>query len=159
MNWQIAAVIAMLALIIYSTRKSASMAGDRIAKTAPPKGWISDDEVSLADALDVADRHLITARSGSNVRLQYGYGGCLTLLRRVSRRRETGYVARWEFWESNPELEAAMKAVRSGELKTPKPEVLELWFDGDYVAFKRTVEALFETLDPVEGNTHLTWNC
>ena len=122
MNWQILAIIALVALVIYATRKTASSVGDRLAKMNPPKGWISDDEVTLDDAIDVADRHLISARSGSNVRLQYGYGGCLTLIRHVNRRRETRFVMRWEFWDPKPDLENAMQAVDIAEVKTPKPE-------------------------------------
>lgn len=157
-EWKILAAVALIALIAYGFRKSAGSAFDREAKKTPPKGWLSDD-VTLEDALDVADRHLIAARSAANVRLQYGLHGCLTLIRRVNRKRETRYLLRWEFWEPDTALADALQATPEVRIEAPKPEVLELWFDGDYVRFKRTVQDLFGGMDTVPGNTHLTWVC
>ncbi|MEL7344873.1 MAG: hypothetical protein AAFN59_08425 [Pseudomonadota bacterium] len=156
---QVAGFVAILLLIAYGVRKSASAAGNREAKLAPDKGWLSDEEVSLSDALVVADRHLSTARSGSNVRLQYGKQGCLTLIRRVTRKKETTFGARWEFWEPDDALAEAMTTTKGARLEIPKPEVLELWFDADYVTFKRTVETLFDRVPVIVGKTHLTWVC
>ncbi len=159
LEFRIAAFVALIGLIIYGVRKSGGNAQDREAKLAQSTGWLKDDDVSLEDTFVVADRHLATARSGSHVRLQYGEKGRLTLIRSVTRKKETRFCARYEFLDPDEALAAAMMGVKNAKIEKPKPEVLELWFDGDYVAFKRSVQALFEGVDPIPGKTQLTWVC
>ncbi len=155
--WFVAALV--LAVIYFLLRHRLQNAADaRSSIFSQSKGWVRGD-ARLSDALDVARRHLSNARSGSNVRLQYGQIGCLTLLRKVDRSRATAFVLRWEFWRPNPDLAKRLMSFSALALERPKQDTLELTFEGDYLAFEQAVGAAFETEDIVVGNMHLTWNC
>ena len=144
-----------LSVLAYRLRKTFSAQNESLRH---PKGWITP-AARIEEALEVADRHLATARAGANVRLQYGQAGCLTMIRSKPRGGSAGFVARWEFWRPDEALAHRLLNLPAARIDRTGRAVLELAFPDDYLRFRQAMLDAFGNRGIEVGNMHLTWNC